>query len=338
MSNPNDKLYDAKVRHSLNLEQVENALAKEFVGVLSKHDKELLRTFFDGLARSYDASLTAREFELALRSLEVELKGINTVAYDELLEHAVGQFTELLEHEVEFQVATLQSAVQGASITTAGLMLGAIVNNHNVRDKTVKQWVQGMGQARTRALVAVIREGKTDGLTIDEIQRNVLGTKSAGYKDGLIGKFNNSVNTFVATAVTALVVRTNEDVAIANKHLFKGVQWVSVLDSRTSPICRARDGKVYPLGEGARPPAHYRCRSVVMEILKGHPLPSDKTYYEWLKEQSQDTVYDILGKTRGDLYFKGKLPAEAMHKRSGELLTLDELKRRERQAFDKADL
>lgn len=41
-------------------------------------------------------------------------------------------------------------------------------------------------------------------------------------------------------------------------------QWVSVIDSRTTEICRERDGTVYAYGEGPMPPAHINCRSMVI--------------------------------------------------------------------------
>ena len=50
--------------------------------------------------------------------------------------------------------------------------------------------------------------------------------------------------------------------------MIKGVAWVSTLDGRTSPICQARDGIVFPVSSGPRPPAHPNCRSTTAPVLR----------------------------------------------------------------------
>ncbi len=42
---------------------------------------------------------------------------------------------------------------------------------------------------------------------------------------------------------------------------------VATLDSRNTPVCRARGHKIYPL-DGPKPPAHWGCRSSIVPALK----------------------------------------------------------------------
>lgn len=110
------------------------------------------------------------------------------------------------------------------------------------------------------------------------------------------------------------------------------VRWVSVLDGRTTAICRARSGKIYPAGSGPRPPAHVRCRSIVVPFFKGKGDYIEPTYEQWLKRQTPERVRQILGKTKGDLFLGGDLSLEDMVTAKGRELSLNEL--RKKKLFD----
>lgn len=103
------------------------------------------------------------------------------------------------------------------------------------------------------------------------------------------------------------------------------VRWVSVLDGKTTAICRARSGKIYPAGSGPRPPAHVRCRSIVVPYFKGKGEYEEPTYSDWLKRQTPERVREILGKTKGDMFLRGELSLEDMVTAKGRELTLKEL-------------
>ena len=109
------------------------------------------------------------------------------------------------------------------------------------------------------------------------------------------------------------------------------VRWVSVLDGKTTAICRARSGKIYPADSGPRPPAHARCRSIVVPYFEGKGEPDEPTYEQWLKKQSPERVRQVLGKTKGDMFLDGTLGLEDMVTAKGRELTLRNLaaKRRE---------
>ena len=60
---------------------------------------------------------------------------------------------------------------------------------------------------------------------------------------------------------------SKEEVYKANKNDIKEVEWISVLDSNTTPFCSGQDGKFYDVGKGPRPPAHYNCRSITQPVI-----------------------------------------------------------------------
>jgi len=85
------------------------------------------------------------------------------------------------------------------------------------------------------------------------------------------------------------------------------VQWLSVLDGRTSDVCLSLHGTVFPVGEGARPPAHPRCRSTVIPLYVGQTPQQTESFDTWIRNQPQEVVTEILGAQRASML--DRLPA-----------------------------
>lgn len=103
------------------------------------------------------------------------------------------------------------------------------------------------------------------------------------------------------------------------------VRWVSVLDGKTTAVCRSRSGKIYQAGVGPRPPAHARCRSMVVPYFPGKGEYQEPTYSEWLQRQTPDRVREVLGVTKGNMFLAGTLSLDDMVSARGRELTLKEL-------------
>lgn len=158
------------------------------------------------------------------------------------------------------------------------------------------------------------------------------------------------------TAVNHVSVVARQQVFEENAEVVKGVRWVATLDMRTSAVCRARDGEVFPIDTGPRPPAHPNCRSSVSPVLKSWrelgfniddapeatrasmdgQVPASMTYSEWLKSQSAAAQDEILGATRGALFRRGGLPLDKFVMEDGTELTLRGLAAQYPDAFVKA--
>ncbi|MGJ3101180.1 phage minor head protein, partial [Salmonella enterica subsp. enterica serovar Paratyphi A] len=57
-----------------------------------------------------------------------------------------------------------------------------------------------------------------------------------------------------------------------NDDIIEKYEWVSTLDSRTSTICRARDGMTWEIGKGPMPPAHPNCLLGDTVVSTGSPV------------------------------------------------------------------
>ncbi|NOW03225.1 minor capsid protein [Clostridium beijerinckii] len=114
-------------------------------------------------------------------------------------------------------------------------------------------------------------------------------------------KYNaNASNTdrLVSTEITRVQAESNE--YWTRDHEIKQQLFLATLDSRTSNICRSKDGTVWDIDDSSKPipPLHPHCRSVLVNLVNKNWRPKKRydnqnkqnidwtTYEEWSKEQS----------------------------------------------------
>lgn len=264
---------------------------------------------------------------------------------------------ELANQEAEWQARLLQQEVGFAGLdidTPSPTALNTIVTQQPLSGKFLNQWISEWGTSKISRVNQSIRLGLAQGETAQTIARTITGTRRNNYRDGILNISRRGANMLVRTTSNDVMTKARDKVYRQNENVIKGIQWVSTLDSKTTPICMARDGQVYPIDSGPRPPAHPNCRSTTVPVTKsfremGIPLdefdesvrpevknglagnvPATETYQTWLEKQSATFQDDVLGPTRGKLFRKGDLPLDRfVEEPSGRQYTLDELKRRE---------
>lgn len=119
------------------------------------------------------------------------------------------------------------------------------------------------------------------------------------------------------------------------------VEFLAVLDLRTSRTCMAASGRRFRLDDpelvAYRPPRHPNCRSILIPIValpgvpvgeqasQGGPVPASWNYEDWLKRQSREYQEEALGKTLAGAFRRG-LPLSAVAT-SSRPLAITELRR-----------
>lgn len=240
MNSINTKIADAAIQHQVDLLRVEAGLRRDILALM-----ETLSGDLSGMlakAGDWDGETLPRKLK--------RLQGLKGQA-DGLIEDLYGK----LETE-----------------TATEMKDGA---------KCAAEWVP----ATINAAVGVNRRHHPD--------RRIRGRKEHGYADGLLppakdefGKITRQASTRATRAAEGLALTSVQQVMAdarmaayqQNADLIKGVQQLSTLDGRTSPVChgydhsaRALDGSplsgLKPLPTGG-PPWHWRCRSVLVPITK----------------------------------------------------------------------
>lgn len=370
----NTRLYDESVRHQIDILRYGNGELHKLVGMFNRAAPSLLSAVSD-----YDPSDAPGVTNQArLNNLIAAVDVWVDALFKDINETLDSDIKEFGDAEAEREVNKIDHAVPldlrrgikarkpAAPKPRFGLVLGtptteqvyASVHARPFQGKLLNEWYAGLTDSVKQTIRSTIRQGYVDGLTTDAIVRNLRGTRSAKFTDGVLQQSRRSIERTVRTALNHTANVAREQVYKKNNDLISGVRWVSTLDTRTSETCIALDGQTFPVDEGPRPPAHLNCRSCTTPIIKSWrelgfdidelpeatrasmdgQVPESETYGSWLKRQSAETQTDVLGASRAALFRDGGLTVDKFVDEAGRSLTLDQLRAREASAFDKADI
>jgi len=191
--------------------------------------------------------------------------------------------------------------------------------------------------------------------------QRIRGTRAAKFTDGLMNATRREAELIARTSLAHVNNTAKEVVWQANADLIKEMEYLAVLDSKTSAKCRSLSGNKYPVGAGPVPPLHLNCRSTLIAVFddgldfldntgkqfargdKGvEYVGGDLTYYDWLKTQNKGFQNSILGPTRGNLLRNGGLSSERFSvlqlDKNFNPLSLDDMRRLAPLAFDRAGI
>lgn len=300
---------DQTIKHQLDLERFKASLSKKLATQLVPIINEVnnLLGNIDGSKKSVTAALVAVN-----KLIDANLSTIE--------EDVLEEIREWLEAEIRW-VATNEDI--DVTEEEADKILAVILASL-VRGKTTTQWFRGIKNNIKTKIRTEVLTGISDKVPLSSIQKSIKGVKSRGFKDGIWDRILRDITGTIHTTIQNHTNKAKEKVWLAAG--VKKYIWLSVLDSRTTAICRGRSNKIYTVGQGPLPPAHFRCRSVVKRYTSGMEIP--QSYSQWLSKQPRSTIEDILGKSKADLFIKGKLKLDKYVTPSGRELTLKEIKNR----------
>jgi SPP1 gp7 family putative phage head morphogenesis protein len=208
--------------------------------------------------------------------------------------------------------ATLQSLTRAevkaiAEFPIAGLGIG--------------DWFEKQASDMNVAIKGQIQLGLLNGETIPQIvSKRLLPQQESAETPGLLPRTRRSTLALVRTTTTTIQTeasyRTLESIG---DDLVPSYRYVAVRDGRTTPICRALDGKIFRFSDpkNKRPPQHVNCRSTIVAApdyaALGIPKPNSiaggftmGSYAEWLSAQSAEFQSDLLGKAGAGLFRSGR--------------------------------
>jgi len=346
-----DDIADELTRHSVGLQRLSASVVRKIIAMLNRSDARIVERL---LASDISAISRTRQ-EVLLREIRRIVDSAHTDAMGALRIEIEG----LAQYEGEYQHEVLQRFTPAVVdfVRPSEAQILAAVNSRPFQGKLMREWLSELGAATARRVRDAIRAGYVEGLTTEQIVRQLRGTASQGYKDGVLEITRRHAQTVVRTAINHTANTARSYVYDANRDLVKAVKWVSTLDSRTSLVCMGRDNKVYPVDSGPRPPAHPNCRSTTVPVLRSWrelgidadefpagtrasmngQVPSDMDYDTFLRRQSQAFQDDVLGQRRAAL-FRAGANVDRFTDRAGNELTLDQLRRREREYWQAAGL
>lgn len=289
-----------------------------------------------------DDNRTRQNLEKLLRDLDDILTGI-TVDWQEKLSE---DLQTLAEYEADWTTKTLTANVDAEFVTPSPEQVWSAVkwNPLALSDKPADLFgmMTGWGDAEVARLVNGVKMGFVQGKTTRQIVKEVVST------GGLADVSRRNAATVIRTALNHVSTQARETVYKKNSDIIERYEWVSTLDSRTSTICRSRDGQKYEIGKGPLPPAHPNCRSATAPVISdeydfldagakraargaegGTQVDASTTYYDFLKQQPAWFQDEALGPTRGKIFRNSGISPEEFRVISvdgfGRPLTLNEM-------------
>ena len=252
--------------------------------------------------------------------------------------------------------AAVEGAPQTFSLTAAE---GATITLPN--GQVVQKAFRGIAEDQAELFGQVVRQGLLTGETTDDIARRLKGKLRFG-QTGSVRQIaaaggqattvaNNQVVALVRTSINQVANAASQQVYEANQDITKKYRYVATLDSRTSAICRALDGREFEYGKGPKPPQHFNCRSTTVAVIdydnlpfdppprgrraaQGGMVPADQSYGQWLAKQSRSVQEQALGKSKVPYFNRLSAkygPKDAIAKLvrdDGSELTLQDLRKR----------
>lgn len=367
MATANERLADEAVRHAIYFDRYSNGVVRRLIALLNRVDADLFSQLVAALDRLPPDSFTVERLE----SLLLSVRELNKEAYEAIGRELTAELRNLAIYEAGYQQQLFESVlpVQVKFNTVSAEQVYTAALSRPFQGKLLSEWASKIEADRMVRIRDTIRMGYVEGLTTSQILQRVRGTRARGYEDGVIEIDRRNARAVVQTALSHMASATRDRVYEANADIIAAVKWLSTLDSRTSEMCRIRDGLKYsnethkPIGHsipwGAGPGRlHWNCRSTSTPVLKSWrelgidideidastrasmdgQVPADMTYSEWLKKQNAERQDDVLGPTRGKLLRDGGLDLDRFYSDKGKYLTLDELRQRDAAAFRRAGL
>lgn len=311
----NRRLYDVALRQAIYVERIKAAQFIEFNKTMNELNSEFSRILYRTKYKTLDA-LTKAE----LNKLLLALRASQSKIYNNYTAQAIKQLEAFMKADLVVSQITLASILAGrvlsedealsyieenkqddnsylfgfAAATTKPELLWSGIKNAPIpaNGNLPESLILGFAAAGSAATENLIRIGYANKYTVEETIALMVESEAVQGGASLSKKLlyqNKSLTDTVIADVHALAYS-----GVASL-LFTGYMWHSIMDGRTTEICKGRNNSVYLYGKGPLPPAHYRCRSTVIPFsgaFSGDTMPD--SLYDWLLSQPEDVQADMF--------------------------------------------
>ncbi len=255
---------EASVKRKIR--QMINGLSDEAIGMILK---------IDPTAATFAAAKKRR-----MLLLFSDVRGLSTRAYELIYREVQKDLGKLARSEATSVVRTINESIQIELLTNIPDLpiMTELAKNTLIQGAVNRDWWSQQGKKFTNRFLEQMREGVLLNESVSQLSRRVRGTKSAGFRDGIIRVSKHESDALVRTSIQSVAQNARDDLYSRNNDVIKGKQWLATLDTRTSDICIGLDGQSWTLtGEKlpgtslswrGPPPAHWNCRSTLVPVMK----------------------------------------------------------------------
>lgn len=237
---------------------------------------------------------------------------------------------EPLIQYAEVDNVLLSRSIAALGISTVALnpnQLSAIVDNVLIEGASYRTHLSRNAFSLRNNIADVVRSNYA-ARTVNQIWNDIRTS-------ALFESVENKINTLINTT-TASMKNTSRLVKYRLSNIDRVMQ-VSVLDSKTSLICKAYAGKVWLLDGNYTPhghnlpfengtPRHFNCRSSIVPVTN-MSIVKNYTFEEWFDSKSESEQDELLGPGRSQLWGSGRITTRDLVDQRGRPLTIAEIKK-----------
>lgn len=336
------------IANLLLLKRLENGIAADV--------DALIRALFDDIAgqiaRIDPAAPRRQDHRLArLRNLIGKTGHLFRDTYDDVLKLVRQRIAEIGARQAGFAQGLLEASLGpavGIDVKSANVginMLKSIVDTNPIQGELLKDWFRGQAVGVATRVRRQIQIGMANGDTIDELVERVRGRDEGRGRlvGGVMQTSRRQAEGIVRTAVNDVATTAHLRTFRENSDITKTYEYVATLDSRTTIVCASLDGQrfAYDDPQAKRSPQHIGCRSTMvpdidwpglgiepppqgMRASAGGPVPSSRTYEQWLRDRPASVQDEILGPTRARLFRDGTTLRD-MVRDDGSIIRIEDL-------------
>ena len=282
-----------------------------------------LQTLKMAVKAELDEAMTARNWNAVarLRKTFVTIDKLIEDEYSMMSNTLKAELSDLFVYESEFTSKLL--GFDFGSDMVSEKLVESIVSSDPFDGKILGEWLDEQKLATQIKVKQTIRLGVLNGLSTSKIADALYAEPGNPF----LGAKRNAevmVRTASAHVTSQASLKTFERVG------FGSYQLSAVLDSRTTPVCRALDGKIYKTSDKGRklPPFHPGCRTVMIAVSDDEPAFTEG-YEDWLGKQSTAEQEAILGPARFRLWKSGQALESFVDLDTHHVIPLDELRSKE---------
>ena len=341
------------IRNLLDLQRLANATSAEIRGIVG--------ALFDELAAEIariDPTAPSRERDRTLRleRLLGEVESLVGQSFKEIRKTLTQRLAATGVQQSFWAESLLHTTINSVAVAIRSGRVGlglmrSIIENDPFEGAPLKDWVDGIQGSLTHKKLGAVRRQLQAGMagneTLEQMIRRIRGRSNGqgGFVGGVLQTTTRQAEAIARTGVNFIANRGQVATYKANADILKGLEFVAVLDKRTTEICMALDGEILDAENpdpNKVPPRHWRCRSVTVPVVDWEglgieppaegkrasadgPVPSSTTYEDWLRVQPAADQDEILGPARADLFRRGKIDLKGLITGDQQVRTVSEL-------------
>lgn len=274
--NASDIIADRLIQRGIYLERYKSGFNNRILAELEKLEDGLTRELVSLFSKG-TPNRTVRVQRL--EKLLGETRHVIRRAYAENKSLAGKELTRLAANEQAYVVDAINDTA-GIEIMERHLNydeLKKLTDDTLIHGAKSGDWWDRQGEDLQKRFGDQMRQGVLRGETLDQLVARVRGTQAKAFTDGVMPLSRRQAEALVRTSTQAVANATRLETYMANADVTNAIQWVATLDSRTTHICMALNGKMWttkghkPIGHDLVFPgvtAHWNCRSTPIAVIK----------------------------------------------------------------------